>query len=205
MTVGSNLRRLRRERELEQAPLAKLAGSSQQTISEIENDKRDPRESTLVKLAGALGVPVGAFFADGDGATPPIPPRPRTPLTDEPEGGFDQRFAATDAESAEALQAKMGGEFDAIRAYVKQLKAAGVGDFKVRQARRSLAEARRRTYAVTSRATDLAINADLGGDRKVHDTVAEYVGAALEVDASHGEEQARHDSAKRVEQSGKAG
>ena len=178
MTVGSNLRRLRKERGFEQAELAKAAKSSQQTISDIERGKRDPRESTLEKLAEALGVPIGALFDDG--GTPPVPPRPRTPLVDEKEEVFDRRFGSTDVTSAERLQEKVGAEFDAIQQYLKGLKAAGIGDddLQLKRARVRLREAKRRTYAATSRATDLALNAEFGRDRKVHDTVAAYVGQA---------------------------
>jgi transcriptional regulator with XRE-family HTH domain len=194
MTLGRNLRRLRLERGFKQDELAKAARSSQQTISELETGHRKGAQTrTLEKLAGALGVSVGAFFADGDGSTPPVPPRPRTPKVDETEVRFDKRFAATDVSNAKQLQETVGAEFDAIRSYTKLLKAAGVGEdnFRLRLARRHQAEAKRRLYAITSRATDLAINAEFGGDREIHDTVAEYVGRAEEADAYHGAEEAR--------------
>jgi transcriptional regulator with XRE-family HTH domain len=179
--VGDNLRRLRKERGLKQDELAKAARSSQQTISEIENGHRGARTGTLEKLAGALGVPVGAFFADG--GKPPVPPRPRTPLTDEPHAAFDERFAATDAASADALRKRVDVEFGALQEYIRRLKAAGIGgdDLRLKQAQRRLGEAKRRLHAVTSRATDLALNAEFGRAREVHDTVAAYVGAAQEV------------------------
>jgi len=191
--IGERIRHIRKSRRIGQVELSERSGVSQGGISAIELGKREAYPSTLERIAVALFVPVSAFFQEGGAGAPPRPPG--TPLTDEPAPDFDARFAATDAESAEALQAKMRGEFDAIRAYVKQLKAAGAGDddfrLRLKQARRSLVEAKRRTYATTSRATDLAINSDFGGDRKVHDTVAEYVGKALEVDAGHGAEEAR--------------
>jgi transcriptional regulator with XRE-family HTH domain len=191
MTVGENLRRIRRERGFKQTELAEAAGTWQQTISEIERGG-DSRTATLEKLAGALGVPVADFFAEDDGP-PPIPPRPTTPLTDEPSEDFDRRFAATDATSAEVLQARVDKEFEAIRQYIKQLKAAGIGAdaFQLKQARASTRRAKRRLYAITSRATDLGINADFGGDRPIYDTVEAYVGKAEEVDERHGEEERR--------------
>ncbi len=111
----------------------------------------------------------------------------------ETEGRYDTRFAAPDVSSAEKMQEAVGAEFEAIRQYTKQLKAAGVGedDFRLRHARRLQATAKRRLYATTSRATDLAINAEFGGNREVHDTVAAYVGQAEEIDARHGAEEAR--------------
>jgi len=207
MTVGENLRRLRLERGLKQAELAEDARSSQQTISEIENGHRGAQTKTLEKLADALGVPVGAFFADGDGSTPPVPPRPRTPLTDEKPEAFDKRFAATDVTSAEKLTEKVGAEFDELRQYVEQLKAAGIGDedFRLKRARVRLTEAKRRTYATTTRMNDLGLKAEFGQDRPIFETVAEYVGKAEETDERIGKEAAHYASAKRVEQSGKAG
>src|SRR5215203_1470210 len=124
MTVGSNLRRLRLERGLHQHVLAKRANSSQQTISEIEHGKRDPKESTLERLADALGVPMTAFFAE-DG--PPKAPRPpRTPLTDEKPEVFDKRFRATDLAGAEILRSKLEAELGAIGGYIGRLKEAGI-------------------------------------------------------------------------------
>ena len=181
--VGDNLRRLRKERGLKQEELADAARSSQQTISEIENGHRGARTGTLEKLAGALGVPVGAFFVDG--GKPPDPPRPRTPLTDEAHAAFDERFAATDVVTAEKLRVRVDAEFSALQEYIGRLKAAGIGgdDLRHKQARRRLGEAKRRLFAVTSRATDLALNAEFGRDKEIHDTVAAYVGQAQEVAA----------------------
>ena len=177
-TIGENLRRIRKERGWGQVPLAKASGVAQPTISEIERDRSEPHPSTLRKLGDVLGVELAAFFAEDDQP-------PDTPLTEEPEDRFDERFAATDVASAEKLQAGIGKEFDALRGYVKRLKAAGIedDDLRLKRARRRLGEAKRRTYAVTSRATDLALNAEFGRDREVHDTVAAYVGQAQEVAA----------------------
>jgi transcriptional regulator with XRE-family HTH domain len=203
--IGERLRRIRKSRRMGQMELAQLSGVAQGGISAIELGKREAYPSTLERLAAALDVPTSAFFEDGRSGGPP--PRPRTPLTDEKEEHFDKRFAATDATSAEKLQEKVSAELDELRQYVEQLKAAKLGDddFRLKSARVRLVEAKRRTLAITSRATDLALNAEFGRDKPVFDTVEAYVGAALEVDAEHGEEQARHDSAQRVEHSGEAG
>ncbi len=189
--IGERIRHIRKSKRIGQIELSKLSGVAQGGISDIELGKREAYPSTLERLATALDVPTTAFF-EGEG-TPPIPPRPRTPLTDEPEAGFDRRFGETDADSAEGLQDRIGAEFDALRQHAKDLKAAGVGDddFKVRQARARLAAAKRRTLAATSRATDLALNAEFGRDKPIYDTVAAYVGQAEEIDADHGAEEAR--------------
>jgi transcriptional regulator with XRE-family HTH domain len=192
MTVGKNLRRLRRERGLGQEELARLARSSQQTISDLETGRRPGAQTrTLEKLARALHVPVTEFFA---GARPPRGPRPpKAPDIDQPIQVYDERFAATDAESASALADRVDAQFGAVQEHIKALKAAGVPDtdFKLRRARDRFEEAKRRLRATRARAETLGINADFGRDLPVYDTVAEYVGAALEVDADHGAEEAR--------------
>jgi transcriptional regulator with XRE-family HTH domain len=187
MALGENLRAIRERRGLSQAELWRRSGVAQPSISEIETGVRGAQTRTLTKLADALGVPVAELFREE--APPKVPPPPKTPLTDEPETDFDARFGATDLEGAEELQEKVGAEFDALREYVKRLKAAGIGsdDLRLKQARRRRREAQRRTYAITSRTSDLALNTEFGRDRamprEVHDTVAAYVGQAQEVAA----------------------
>jgi transcriptional regulator with XRE-family HTH domain len=58
------LRRLRKRKGLTQQELAKHAGVSQYTITEIETGRRDPRPSTLRKLANALDVEVADLFQE---------------------------------------------------------------------------------------------------------------------------------------------
>jgi len=192
MSIGGNLRALRKRRGWGQQELARRAGITQPVISVLESGRQErARSDTLAKLAEALGVEVGDFFAEG--APPPIPDPPKTPLTDEPESDFDaQRFGPTDLEGAEALAGEVGKEFDALGGYIKALKAAGIGgdDLRLKQARRRLREAKRRTYATTSRAADLALNADFGRDRTIHNTIATYVGEAEAV-AEYVAEEAR--------------
>jgi transcriptional regulator with XRE-family HTH domain len=192
-TVGANLRRIRKSKRVTQPELAKLSGVAQGGISAIETGHREPFPSTLEKLADALEVPTAEFFADDTtGRHPPLPPR--LPLTTEPEGDYDGRLAATDAKSAEALREKMDAEFTTQQEYIQKLKAAGVDDFRLRQARFRLAEAKRRLYATTTRANDLGLNAEFGQDRPVFDTVEAYVGRAEKVDAFYGEEEARSEA-----------
>lgn len=56
---AANLRRLRDEADLTQDELALRAEIHRTQISFIESGQRMPRLDTLIKLAGALGVPVG--------------------------------------------------------------------------------------------------------------------------------------------------
>ncbi len=184
MSIGSNLRALRNRQGWGQQELARRAGITQPVISVLESGRQErARSDTLAKLAEALGVEVGDFFAEG--TPPPIPDPPKTPLTDEPESDFDERFGVTDVVSAEELQEKVGAELDALGGYIKALRAAGIegDDLRLKQARRRLGEAKRRTRAATSRYADLALNADFGRDRPVYDTPAAYVGQAQEVAA----------------------
>jgi len=60
--VGGNLRRLREERSLSIRALAEKSGLAVNTLSLIENGKSSPSVSTLQQLAGALMVPITAFF-----------------------------------------------------------------------------------------------------------------------------------------------
>ena len=63
-TFGTTLRALRVGALLSQEDLAKAAGLSNRTISQLENDHRQPSQITLQRLARALGVPV-AELLDG--------------------------------------------------------------------------------------------------------------------------------------------
>jgi len=60
--LGAQLRRLRLDRQLTQETLAELAGLNYKYIGKIELGKADPGADVLVRLARALGLPVGALF-----------------------------------------------------------------------------------------------------------------------------------------------
>lgn len=63
--VGYCLRQLRVSRSLSIRSLAELSGLNANTLSLIENGKTSPSVSTLQQLAGALEVPITAFFDTG--------------------------------------------------------------------------------------------------------------------------------------------
>lgn len=69
---GSNLRRRRESIGLSQERVAELALSTQATISRIEKGLQAPSEHLKWRLAGALGVTVGALFPTPN-VRPPIP------------------------------------------------------------------------------------------------------------------------------------
>ncbi len=56
MTVGENIRRIRKERGLTQKQLGELVGASEAYIRAYESGRRNPKPSSLEKLAGALAV-----------------------------------------------------------------------------------------------------------------------------------------------------
>lgn len=60
--LGTQLRRLRLERQLSQERLAELAGLHYKYIGKVELAKADPGADVLVRLAKALAVPVGELF-----------------------------------------------------------------------------------------------------------------------------------------------
>jgi transcriptional regulator with XRE-family HTH domain len=64
--LARTIRQLRRDRELSQEALANAAGIHPKHLSEIERGNKDPRATTLVRLAEALGVTVGDLYGHGD-------------------------------------------------------------------------------------------------------------------------------------------
>ena len=54
--IGTNLRRVREENLMTQQELAQAAGLNLSTVMRIENDRVEPRFSTIRKLAKALDV-----------------------------------------------------------------------------------------------------------------------------------------------------
>lgn len=60
--VGGRLRQLRTERGKSMRALAQASGLSTNALSMIERGRTSPSVSTLYKLAGALEVPITAFF-----------------------------------------------------------------------------------------------------------------------------------------------
>ena len=63
--IAAKLRQLRTEAGLTQRGLAVRADVTVNTVSELERGENDnPELKTLVALAAALGVPVGALFEE---------------------------------------------------------------------------------------------------------------------------------------------
>lgn len=61
-TIGNNLRRFRREKQLPQKTLASLSGYNTSTLRKIERGRQNVRIQTLYDLSVALNVSVLEFF-----------------------------------------------------------------------------------------------------------------------------------------------
>jgi transcriptional regulator with XRE-family HTH domain len=61
--LGRNLRRARERLELTQEEVGQRSGVHPTEVSRIEAGKRDPRISTVERLAKALGVPPGDLLS----------------------------------------------------------------------------------------------------------------------------------------------
>jgi transcriptional regulator with XRE-family HTH domain len=62
LTFGRTLRKARRDRDLSQEALADRAGLSAKHVGEIERANKDPRITTVLKLADALQLDAGELF-----------------------------------------------------------------------------------------------------------------------------------------------
>ena len=61
---AENLRRTRQEAGLSQERLARAASLHRTEISLLERAEREPRLSTIVRLAAGLGIPAAALLDD---------------------------------------------------------------------------------------------------------------------------------------------
>ncbi|EAA4188792.1 helix-turn-helix transcriptional regulator [Salmonella enterica subsp. enterica] len=64
MSVGENLKRLRRDKGWTQGELAAESNIGLAQISKIEKDKTDPKLSTIYQLINALGCTADALLVD---------------------------------------------------------------------------------------------------------------------------------------------
>lgn len=56
MTIGDNIKKIRKEKKLTQQQLAKEMGISRSYLSDVENNRYNPSIKTLISLANKLGV-----------------------------------------------------------------------------------------------------------------------------------------------------
>lgn len=64
MSLGQNIKNIRKAKSLSIMGLRQLTGLSKSTISDLENDKSSPTAETLQKIATALQVPIEEFFKE---------------------------------------------------------------------------------------------------------------------------------------------
>lgn len=76
--AGRRIREARAGQGLSLEQLARLTGISAPALSLIETGKRDPRLTTLNRIADALRVPLAALIADRSGAAGRSAPSPST-------------------------------------------------------------------------------------------------------------------------------
>lgn len=80
VSIGEHLRAVREERGLTLEEAAALSGISKSHLSRLESSERQPSVSSLLALAAAFGVTVGALFGENQGPTPlgiSLPDSPR--------------------------------------------------------------------------------------------------------------------------------
>ncbi len=65
MTVGENIKSLRKERKLTQKRVGEICGIDEANIRKYESGKQNPKLETLKKIASALGVGLNSFL-DGN-------------------------------------------------------------------------------------------------------------------------------------------
>jgi transcriptional regulator with XRE-family HTH domain len=68
---ATRLRELREARRITRYRLAQLSGISKQGVTKLERPGSDPKLSTLLKLAGALGIEVVELLPKGTGKKRP--------------------------------------------------------------------------------------------------------------------------------------
>lgn len=66
MSIGKNIKKIRKERGLTQVELGKKLNVTQQMIGQYENDKNSPQMDTIKKIANALEVKVADLMGISD-------------------------------------------------------------------------------------------------------------------------------------------
>ena len=63
---GPSIRRIRRSKDMTLLELAGQTGLSEGFISQVERQKANPSFSSLLRIAGALNVPMSLLLAESD-------------------------------------------------------------------------------------------------------------------------------------------
>lgn len=67
MNIGETIRNFRLQKGMSQGDIEKRTGLLRCYLSRVENGHTIPSLDTLSKIASAMEVPLGQFFADGNG------------------------------------------------------------------------------------------------------------------------------------------
>ena len=93
MNISEGIKRARKLRNVTQTQLAELSGVSSTAIAHWETGTRDPKGSSLQKLADALGVSVDYLVMRSDDPTPiEVPESPRVLFIEEVMRMSDRDF-----------------------------------------------------------------------------------------------------------------
>ena len=71
-TVGGKIRTARKNARMTQADVARATGLSRTYLGDIENNRYNPSQATLRKIAAAVRVPVDALLGDRDALVPAV-------------------------------------------------------------------------------------------------------------------------------------
>ena len=66
MSIGENIKRIRKQKGWTQKKLAMELGVSQQNLAQYEGNKRNPKLGTIIKIADGLGVSIDELTNDAD-------------------------------------------------------------------------------------------------------------------------------------------
>lgn len=91
LALALTIRRLRRARELSQEALAAMAGVNPKHLSEIERANKDPRATTVMRLAEALGLSPAELYAQTEATRGDDGWKPAASLGTGPDGGTSAR------------------------------------------------------------------------------------------------------------------
>ena len=113
MSIGKNIKAIRKEKGLTQKKLAELSGIAEITIRQYEAEKYRPKVEQLEKLAAALGVTIidiiyhdGNYFKD------------MTPEEQTASIEADEREAALESQIQIILHRRYGDDFSTFEDYM---------------------------------------------------------------------------------------
>lgn len=105
ISPGPRIRRLRRSLDMTLQDMAKSTGLSEGFLSQVERQKANLSFSSLMRIAGALNVPMSALLAEESHA-PEAREARRQVLVDHPSGLYRDRFVTPpEAKTLQVIEA----------------------------------------------------------------------------------------------------